>query len=140
VPENLDGDDARSIAESPLYRREDVLSVLRDFKPSVMLWTDDCNDDVHFKLGWTDHGKVVRLIKDAVNGGRRLGSEWCEQKPDGPCAPCDAYEVVREKQKPKKMYVKFAIAQSGMQVLLISCHKSEPKKKAKQTTPKAATK
>lgn len=126
VPSDLEAAGARAVTPSPLYSAHDVCTVL-DFGQSVKLWTKDANQDVFWTLGW-DLAKVAEVIREAVKGGRLISSEWCEQKPDGPCAPCDAYEVVRSKS-PKKVYVKFAIARSGMEVLVISCHKSNPGKK-----------
>jgi hypothetical protein len=127
VPDNLDPPGARTIASGPLYSAHEVSTVLDSFNPSVVLWTEDCNKDVFLELGW-DLAQVAALVREAVVGGRRIASEWCEQKPDGPCAPCDSYEVIRPSGKPKKMYVKFAIAKTGMSILVVSCHEARPKK------------
>lgn len=72
--------------------------------------------------------QVAQLIHEAISTGRFIGSEWCEQEPVGPIAPCDAYEVTRSKGKHKKLYVKFAISRRGMTVLTISCHPSTRKR------------
>lgn len=124
---------SRTVASpDPLYGAHEVETVLKSFKPSVELWTTDCQEDVYWKLGWS-HEEVQVLIAEAVRSGRLISSEWCEQKPDGPLAPCDAYEVLRPKGSPKKLYVKFAIARNGMKLLVVSCHKSEPGKKARKS-------
>lgn len=126
VPANMEVLGARTLAGGPLYTAHEVRTVLDSFKPSVLLWTENCNKDVHFELGWT-LDQVEALVRDAVVGGRFIASEWCEQKPDGPCAACDSYEVIRTIGSPKKVYVKFAISKPGMTILVISCHKSRPK-------------
>jgi hypothetical protein len=126
VPEDLDVPGARAIGTSPLYSAHEVTTVLDSFNPSVVLWTETCNKDVFIELGW-DLSQVAAAVREAVAGGRLIASEWCDQKPDGPCAPCDAYEIVRA-SVPRKLYVKFAIAKTGMSLLIASCHKSRPKK------------
>ena len=127
APEDFDAPGARLVGPSPLYRAHEVLTVLDSFNPSVIVWTEQCKTDVFLELGW-DLAKVAALIREAIAGGRLIGSEWCEQKPDGPCAPCDAYEVVRTSGNPRKLYVKFAISKTGMTILVASCHKSRLKK------------
>lgn len=128
VPSDADLFISRAVVPSPVYPVSDVKSVLC-FSRCIDLWTEDCNDDVNMELGWT-HAQVAQLILDAVTSGRLISSEWCKQDPDGPCAPCDAYEVIRGVgKKMKKYYVKFAIDRSGMKLLVISCHKSKPKGK-----------
>lgn len=127
LPSEKDLSRSRLVKPSPVYAARDVETVL-SFSHSIVLWTEKCNDDVNMVLGWT-HADVAQLVREAVSSGRLISSEWCEQKPDGPCAPCDAYEVTRTAgKKMTKYYVKFAIARTGMALLVISCHKSLPKR------------
>lgn len=125
VPADLSSPGARVVPAGPLYNANDVLTVLR-FGQSVVLWTAKANQDVHWELGW-DLADVAKVVREAVTGGRLISSEWCEQKPSGPYAPCDAYEVTRV-DEPKLIYVKFAIAKTGMALLVVSCHTSNPGK------------
>lgn len=129
LPSEKDPSRSRLVKPSPVYAAHDVETVL-SFSHSIVLWTEKCNDDVNMVLGWS-HAEVAQLILEAVRSGRLISSEWCEQKPDGPCAPCDAYEVIRiVRNKLTKYYVKFAIARTGMALLVISCHKSLPKRQS----------
>ena len=125
-PQNFDAPGARSIANGPLYSAHETETVLRMFVPSVIVWTEDCKDDV-VNLGWGIE-QVQAAISGAISSGRYIGSEWCMQRPNGPCIAADAYELIRT-GKPKKLYIKFAIAKTGMAVLVASCHPSMPVKK-----------
>ena len=86
------------------------------------------------KLGFGEDD-LPGLIKLAVNRGRFIGAEWCQQNPDGPWAACDSYSVIRRewidaayKEMDMEYYIKFAIGKSGRILLLVSCHPSEDRR------------
>lgn len=113
------------IAGGPLYPAKDVISILDQSVP--VLWTRKCNENAQ-RLG-LDAEDVGGFIKEAVTRGRYIDSEWCEQKPNGPIAACDAYELQRmewnehaHKELECRYFLKFAIAKSGKIVITISCH------------------
>lgn len=119
---------ARKIANGPLYPRAQVEAILAKGAMTVVLWTEDCNSDVVVKLGW-ETSDVVALVKHALSTGRFKGSEWCDQRPSGPVAACDAYSVkniewnqAAKKDLPVEYYVKFAISKPGTHLLVASCH------------------
>ena len=119
------------IQKAPLYPVDEVLRLLGERgSEGVTYWTRDCVRDVRNLV--LDPEDVVDLIKHAVNAGRFLNAQWCQQKPEGPWAACDAYSVVRREWIPAafkdfdiKYYVKFALSRSGKVLLLISCHVSQ---------------
>ncbi len=118
---------SRKISAGPLYSVADVLPILGSGSASIITWTKKCISDVQ-KLSLDDED-LLELLKLAVRSGRFRGSEWCEQKPGGPWAACDAYAVIRSEwiqTARKKMdieyYIKFAIGKKGTILLLISCH------------------
>lgn len=120
----------RKIVTGPLYPEEEVLSLLNSGSESIITWTRKCTADVQ-RLS-LDDSDLFELVELAVRGGRYNGSEWCEQKPGGPWAACDAYSVIRPEWIPaahKEMdieyYIKFAVAKTGAILLLISCHPYE---------------
>lgn len=121
------GDKERKIAGGPKYPREEVLPLLNSDPVAVRVWTVDCGRDIA-KLGF-DLSTTANLVSDAVLNGKFQGSEWCEQKPSGPWAICDAYVLRRaewnlaaKKNMECEYYVKFAIGRSGATLLLVSCH------------------
>jgi hypothetical protein len=125
-PEKDAGDKARKVPGGPQYLVAEVLPLLKSDPARLRVWTVDCGKDVA-KLG-LDFSEVAILVADAVQNGKFNGSEWCSQKPDGPCAICDAYVLRRTdwNQAAKKnleceYYVKFAISRAGS-ILLVSCH------------------
>jgi len=128
-----EGSDTR-ISNGPLYPREDVLGVLNDGGVDTIIhWTQKCIDDQQrHELGPED---ALRLIEKALKSGRFLNSSWCKQNPKGPWAACDAYSVIERtwvqnahKEMDFEFYLKFAIAESGAVLLLVSCHPSEERR------------
>jgi len=118
------------IQREPLYPADEVLDLLdRRSIGAITLWTNDCQKDVqNLEL---DHDGVLKLVRLAVSDGRFLNAQWCQQKPDGPWAACDAYRVTRSewidsafKFLDIQYYVKFALNKSGKLLLLVSCHTS----------------
>ena len=82
-----------------------------------------------------DTEDALELITLALRQGKFLDSEWCEEKPSGPWAACDAYCVYRSERIEKarkdmsiEYFVKFAIAKTGILILIISCHPSRYKR------------
>lgn len=88
VPED---DRQRKIKGGPFYDRSHVLRLAED--ANVLAWTRKCGRDIRY-FGF-DLEDVSELVREGLNNGRFLGSEWCEQKKDGPWAACDAYAVFR---------------------------------------------
>ncbi|MDD5035600.1 MAG: hypothetical protein PHE55_12670 [Methylococcaceae bacterium] len=120
----------RSIVGGPLYAKADVLAVLTQGESSVVPWTCKCKDDV-LRLA-LDADDLRALVKEAVQGGRYVQSEWCVQQPNGPWAACDAYQLFRSewvqaahKNMRFEYYVKFAMGRTGKLLLLVSCHLSQ---------------
>jgi hypothetical protein len=118
-------DAERKIAQGPLYDPAEVLKLLE--KQSLKYWTSDCQKDVRdLDL---DHEDVAALVIDAIRRGKFKNSEWCLQNPTGPWAACDAYLLRRLewnryafKEIEYAYYVKFFISNTGVLLLLTSCH------------------
>lgn len=125
--EGLDPDfvGRQKIAGGPLYSSVDVLPLLKT--ESIIAWTSKCIKDLQ---KWSlDTEDIVELIKLAVTNGRYKDSEWCQQKPNGSWAACDAYTVIEERwnentkqYQDTEFYLKFAIGKLGNVILTISCH------------------
>ncbi|WP_291820171.1 hypothetical protein [Marinobacter sp.] len=99
-------------------------------EPEARAWTRKCKDDLQkYTL---DAADTVELLTEALQHGRYRDLEWCEQRPTGPRAACDAYTLARKewipyahKEFPIEYYIKFAIAKTGTVILLVSCHLPE---------------
>lgn len=114
------------IGGGPIYDKADLLKLI-ECSNSIRLWTKKCIKDV--QRHDLDVPAVAVLLRGAVTKGRFLGSEWCESKPGGPVAACDAYSFRKmewndaaKKDLLVEYYLKFAIAKTGTIVLVISCH------------------
>ncbi|KAA0875747.1 hypothetical protein E1H14_03395 [Nitrincola tapanii] len=120
----------RTIAGGPLYEPAHVLALLHQGESHTRAWTRKCiNDLQRYALDGDD---VAVLLKEALQHGRYRNSEWCQQRPTGPWAACDAYILTKMewiphayKELPVEYYIKFAIAKSGTVILLVSCHLPE---------------
>ncbi|VWB96583.1 hypothetical protein BPS26883_04671 [Burkholderia pseudomultivorans] len=117
----------RKISGGPLYSLDDLEPLLAAGK--VALWTKDCAKDAA-NLGF-DLDDVAALIREAIVHGRYIDSEWCQGKPTGPWAACDAYSLRRtewnefaRRDLTCDYFVKFAIGKTGNVVITISCHTS----------------
>lgn len=118
------------IQRAPLYPADEVLDLLEQRGVEAFtLWTNDCQKDVQNLA--LDHDGVLELLRHALTGGRFLNAQWCQQKPGGPWAACDAYSTTRSewieaafKSFDIQYYVKFAMSRSGKLLLLVSCHAS----------------
>lgn len=126
-PETEKDDRKRKIAGGPLYPADEVLALLANGEGTVTPWPGCAKDMQKWSLDTRD---ALELIGLAVRHGKFIASEWCEHGLKGPWAACDAYRVFRHEEiKYKKMlieyYIKFAIAKSGILILLISFHPSE---------------
>lgn len=93
-------------------------------------WTRKCKDDL--QKYFLDAEDAAGLLSEALQYGRYRDSEWCEQRPTGPWAACDAYTLMRKEWIPHahkelqiEYYLKFAIARTGTVILLVSCHLPE---------------
>ncbi|MGI2137920.1 hypothetical protein [Shewanella baltica] len=109
----------------PLYSKEDILNILSS--SSVVAWSRGCIEDMQ---KWEfDQDDIDILTATAVECGKYLGSEWCQPKPEGPWAACDAYRLIRTewnqhafKEIDCVYYIKVAIGKTGRIILLASCH------------------
>ena len=123
IPPADNGD--RAITEGPLYKPDDLVALANEEK--ITLWSRGAIRDAE---KWElDTANVAFLVKQAIWHGQYLGSEWCEQKPKGPWAACDAWIVtIHEWIEPagKSMsityYLKFCIAKTGSMLLMVSNH------------------
>jgi hypothetical protein len=129
TPPQREGED-RKIAGGPLYPPDEVLALLANGAVTLRPWTNGCIKDMQ-KWGF-DIQDALELMQQAVSQGQFLGAEWCEQKPSGPWAACDAYRFQRlewiayaRKDFRVEYYIKFAIAKTGLLVLMVSCHPCE---------------
>ncbi len=120
-------DKNRIISEVPLYNTARILEILKEGDENTIPWTRRCIQDIECLS--LDKSDVRTLIKDAITNGTYKNSQWCTQKPAGPWAACDAYQLFRSEwvQYAKKnmrieYYVKFAIGKTGKILLLVSCH------------------
>lgn len=119
----------RTLLGGPLYPQDEVLNLLKGGDGVIRVWTRRCVADVQ-QLA-LDSDDLVSLVTEAVARGRFTGSEWCQQKPSGPWAACDAYALTRlewvqaaRKDLAVDYYLKFAIGKTGTILLLVSCHLS----------------
>ncbi|MCZ2098445.1 MAG: hypothetical protein LC121_19720 [Anaerolineae bacterium] len=93
----------------------------------LLLWSSGAIRDAQ---KWSfELDDLCRLVSLAVQRGRYLRSEWCEQRPNGPWAACDAYRVTRfewneaaHKDFELAYYMKFAISKTGQMLLSASNH------------------
>lgn len=128
-PQEPSVDGRHYIEGGPIYSLEDLESLLDQGENLLRLWTKDCVKDVQ-NLFDGDLSGVLELLKTiAADKARYLKSEWCVQKPTGPWAACDSYQILREewiqhahKYMSIEYYVKFAIGKTGSLLLVISCH------------------
>jgi hypothetical protein len=123
-------DSNRKITDGPLYSPDELLILLEKGEDALRAWSQKCIKDQQ-KYGLTLED-TLELIQIALQEGVFWGSEWCIQKPSGPWAACDAYRLSRpewiqhaHKDMRIEYYVKFAIAKTGVIILIASCHPSE---------------
>ncbi len=126
VPPPASGDSvSRQIAGGPIYPVPEVVALAE--RAAILFWTGGAARDTQ---KWAiDTDGASELLLDAVNSGRFLGAEWCEQKTSGPWAACDAYTVTRRewnraahKHLYCTYYIKFAIGKTGQILLMASIH------------------
>jgi len=124
-PPVADGSPDRIIRGGPLYEEKEVLSLAA--AGQLLLWSSGAIRDAQ---KWSfELDDLCRLVSLAVQRGRYLRSEWCEQRPNGPWAACDAYRVTRfewneaaHKDFELAYYMKFAISKTGQMLLSASNH------------------
>lgn len=128
VPTSATSD--RKIKSGILYEKQQVIAILDASETAAIAWTRKCKSDLqNLSLEISDAAKLVR---EALEKGIYLGSEWCKQAPSGPWAACDAYRLNRDEWLPNahrqmsfEYYIKFAIGKTGKILLLASCHLSQ---------------
>lgn len=115
----------RKYPQGPVYAVADVLRLAA--QGALQFWTRGAARDAQkWKLDTADCANLIHL---ALHSGRFMGSEWCQQQPQGPWAMCDAYSVTRQewhehagKHLNVSYYLKFAISQTGQLLLMASNH------------------
>lgn len=123
-------EDGGIIQYEPLYPVDEVLDLLEKHGADALrLWTTKCQRDVQDLV--LDHDDVAELLQLALRRGQFRNAQWCQQKPCGPWAACDAYTVTRSewndaafKSLDIEYYVKFALSKNGTLLLVVSCHVS----------------
>lgn len=129
-PPNPSGDN-RSIPYGPLYPADEVLRLLEGKgHDAIHLWTRKGIADQQ-KYGH-DSETILELLELALTRGCFLGSQWCQQRENGPWAACDAYSFWRDEWMPVahkslsvEYYLKFALNKTGIVLLVVSCHPYE---------------
>ncbi len=118
-----EGADLKINRSSPLYACSDIVANCS----SATAWTRKARND-RDNLEY-DNLDLFNLALAAARDGRYKNSEWCQSKPGGPWAACDAYSLVRierdhenEKDYRCEYYVKFGISDTGTVLLIVSCH------------------
>lgn len=113
----------RKIAGGPVYELKTVKGIAKTSR--AMTWTNRCVDDLA-DLGFS-LPDVLELIQELSEQNYR-DSEWCENG-SGYWVACDSYYIVRKeympvtgKTHPIEYFLKFAVAKSGLLLLLVSCH------------------
>ncbi len=115
----------RKYLKGPVYPIEQVLNLAE--KTKLQFWSKGSALDAQkWKIDTSDAAILVNL---ALTTGKYLASEWCQQRPQGPWAMCDAYKVTRlewienaSKNMPVSYYLKFAISKTGQLLLMASNH------------------
>lgn len=125
-----DAEERRIETSAPLYAAPEVEGILGDPGCHVVPWTAKAANDA--KTLGLDETELKDLLRVAVSEGRYRGAVWCIQRPEGPWAACDEYELTRIELAPASgnsirchYYVKFAIARTGQAILVVSCHLSD---------------
>jgi hypothetical protein len=113
------------IVGGPLYDLARIQTLVED-ETQLLAWTPKCRKDVH-KFFSGDLAEVADLLQLLSTRDYR-DSEWCEDG-KGSIAACDAYTVRRMEEVTATgtramctYFLKFAIAKSGVLVLVVSCH------------------
>lgn len=124
-----EGDDRRIPTNHPLYPAEDIAALLaNDPARRVQPVTRRSGQDMH-DLEW-DREDAAEAIREALDGGVYIGSEWCALGRGNTVAACDAYRFRRVEQVATgnrvtcEYYLKWAIGKNGDLILLVSCHLS----------------
>lgn len=109
---------------APLYPRQEVIDLA--CKQELFLWSDGARVDAA-KWGF-DTESLCDLLKTHLATARYRNSSWCEAKPNGPWAACDAYVIttyvwcdIQGKTVRKDDYIKLAISVAG-KIALVSNH------------------
>lgn len=115
----------RKYAHGPVYPVVQVLDLAE--KTALQFWSKGSALDAQkWKIDTND---ASSLVVQAIKTGQYLASEWCQQRPHGPWAMCDAYKVTRYdwienagKNMLVSYYLKFAISKTGQLLLMASNH------------------
>jgi len=125
VPEDAIAGRNRLISKTPIYEHAKVLALAED--QDVNLWSSGSRRDA---TKWSlDIDDLSDLIASAIQGGRFVRAEWCQQCTNGPWAACEAWTVTRSewidnagKWMEITYYLKFAISRTGTILLMVSNH------------------
>lgn len=91
VPDAVAAGGNRVISATPIYKATEILALAEG--KNVSLWSKGSRRDA---AKWClDISDLSELIASALQNGRFLGAEWCQQGHDGPWAACDAWAVTR---------------------------------------------
>jgi len=131
TPPTSDSDNDRKIEGGPLYPAADVRQLLGQQGNNLIAWTNKCQDDM--QRNSLELADVDELIQACFSRRSYFkGSWWCKQKPGGPWAACDSYQIFvmrwndsAWKDLEYEYYIKFAIAKTGKVLLTVSCHGPE---------------
>jgi len=117
--------DARKIPGGPLYSRDTIAQIAGNQR--LQFWSNGAIEDQRKWMLTVDY--VCWLVQEALCHGRFIGSEWCEAKPGGPWAACDAFVVTvsewieaAHKDQRTTYYLKIAISCTGQMLLSASNH------------------
>jgi hypothetical protein len=125
LPDKVAGGGDRRISDSQIYDTAELLKLAE--AENVQLWSNGARLDA---AKWSlDISDISKLIVAAMKRGRFLGVEWCESKPGGPWAACEAWVITQRewvaaagKDMDFTYYLKFAISRTGSILLMASNH------------------
>lgn len=126
-PTNGVSKESRYIGSARLYTDADVRALIEQL--SFRLVTKDAIANAA-DLGF-EQEDIRDLLTEMLRIGRYLKSEWCQISGKNAWAACDAYVVTKKcwcenanREISNDIYIKFAIANTGLILIIVSCHLS----------------
>ena len=116
----------RLILGGPIYKLQEVQNLCKAID-SIRLFNDDCINDVQHTLKW-DMADVQAAVSSLTHANYRK-SFWCDTT--NKVWLCADDYVVRNYddglgiRAPFKLYLKFAVNNKGVSLLMLSCHDSD---------------